>query len=281
MPQDLIRLYTWQNPEWDIIKEKRDPSYGPQRWRDTWDKLQLLYEKLEKKVGTLDFVHCYTKYCHWMQDDISRLWELSVPSAKIFQFLDSKIWETMIKDTKNNRQPEDASWNKLIVERSEGIKRLSAGNNGNITPLVLVPLCTSRHVDGSSKFSKGLAIPVKYEDLPTSEREAYYNLGVTYDSLGRHQEAVVAFKQAIRIKPDYAEAHYELGAAYGCLGRFEDVIESCKQAIRIKPDYAKAHCLLGVAYETIGDKGSALEEYKILKTLDTEQANKLFNFIYK
>jgi len=30
---------------------------------------------------------------------------------------------------------------------------------------------------------------------------------------------------------------------------------------------------------TIGDKGSALEEYKILKTLDAEQANKLFNLI--
>jgi hypothetical protein len=31
----------------------------------------------------------------------------------------------------------------------------------------------------------------------------------------------------------------------------------------------------------VGDKGSALEEYKILKTLDTEKANKLFNLIYK
>jgi hypothetical protein len=30
-----------------------------------------------------------------------------------------------------------------------------------------------------------------------------------------------------------------------------------------------------------GVKGSALEEYKILKTLDIERANKLFNFIYK
>jgi len=111
--------------------------------------------------------------------------------------------------------------------------------------------------------------------------EAHWGLGVTYLGLGRYEDAIESFKQAIRIKPDYAEAHYELGTAYGCLGRFEDVIESCKQAIRIKPDYAKAHCLLGVAYETIGDKGSALDEYKILKTLDAEQANKLFNFIYK
>jgi hypothetical protein len=31
----------------------------------------------------------------------------------------------------------------------------------------------------------------------------------------------------------------------------------------------------------VSGKGSAIEEYKILKTLDTEQANKLFNLIYQ
>jgi len=168
-------LYTWQNPDWDITKEKRDPSYGYQRWGDTWDKLQLLYDKLEKEIGTLDFVWCftgyYTKNNHWM-DDISRLWELSVPSSKIFQFLDSNIWEAMRQSVEVDKQPEDICWNQLLVERNEGIKRLSAGNNGNITPLVLVPLCTTIRVDDRSKFSTGLAIPVKYEDLPTSECEA-------------------------------------------------------------------------------------------------------------
>ena len=31
----------------------------------------------------------------------------------------------------------------------------------------------------------------------------------------------------------------------------------------------------------VSDKGSAIEEYKILKTLDAELANKLFNLIYQ
>ena len=58
-------------------------------------------------------------------------------------------------------------------------------------------------------------------------------------------------------------------------------IKVYKQTIRIKPDDAEAHNNLGVAYFVTGDKGSALEEYKILKTLDAELANKLFNLIYK
>jgi len=111
--------------------------------------------------------------------------------------------------------------------------------------------------------------------------EAHYNLGVAYAKLGRLQEALEAFKQAIRIKPDDAEAHYNLGVAYAKLGRWEEAREAYKQAIRIKPDYAEAHFGLGLVYLITGDKGSAFEQYKILKPLDTELANELFNLIYK
>ena len=38
---------------------------------------------------------------------------------------------------------------------------------------------------------------------------------------------------------------------------------------------------LSIAYLMLNDRGSALEQYKILKNLDTELANKLFNKIYK
>ena len=72
-----------------------------------------------------------------------------------------------------------------------------------------------------------------------------------------------------------------LGIAYGNLGRYQDAIEAYKQAIRIKPDYAEAHYNLGIAYLVTGDKDSALEEYKILKTLDAEKANELFKLISK
>jgi len=111
--------------------------------------------------------------------------------------------------------------------------------------------------------------------------EAHYNLGIAYGSLGRWQDEIEAYKQAIRIKPDDADAHNNLGVAYGKLDRYQDAVESFKQAIRIKPGYAGAHYNLGFTYFLAGDKGSALEEYKILKTLDTEMANKLFNLIYK
>jgi tetratricopeptide (TPR) repeat protein len=60
---------------------------------------------------------------------------------------------------------------------------------------------------------------------------------------------------------------------------YEEAIESFKQAIRIDPDDAKVHISLGLAYFGLKDRGSALEQYTILKTLDTEMANELFNKI--
>jgi len=131
-----------------------------------------------------------------------------------------------------------------------------------------------RYQDEVEAYKQAIRIKPDYAD-------AHYNLGIAYDSLGRFEDAIEACKQAIRIKPDLAEAHYMLGIAYGRLGHYQDAIEACKQAIRVKPDYAKAHYFLGLNYFITGDKGSAFEEYKILKTLDTEQANELFNLIYK
>jgi protein O-mannosyl-transferase len=131
----------------------------------------------------------------------------------------------------------------------------------------------------------------RYQDAIESSKQAiriqpdfvlaHHNLGVVYGNLGRYQDAIEEYQQAIRINPYLAEAHCNLGVAYYKLGRYQDAIEANKQAIRIKPDFVLAHYNLGVAYLVTGDKSSALEEYEVLKTLDIEQANNLFNLINK
>ena len=108
----------------------------------------------------------------------------------------------------------------------------------------------------------------------------YYNLGLTYYELGFYEEAIEAYKQAIRIDPDFAEAYNNLGLTCIKLGYYAKAIEASKQAIRIDPDFVEAHGGLGVAYLLIGDRNSALNEYKILKELDIDLANKLFDLIY-
>jgi len=74
---------------------------------------------------------------------------------------------------------------------------------------------------------------------------------------------------------------FNLSAAYAKLGSYQEAWESFKKAIRIKPAFAEAHYNLGLTYLQLGDKCCALEEYKILKQLDRNKADELFNQIYK
>lgn len=154
------------------------------------------------------------------------------------------------------------------------------------------------------------AIRIKPDDA-----YAHYGLGNAYFKLSRYQEAIDSSKQAIKIKPDLARAHYNLGAAYGILGSYHDAVEAFQQAIKIKSDYkeayyglglalyklnrwqaaikafkrtiiiepgdADAHYMLGITCLTIRDMGSAYKEYNILKTLDPEKGNELYNLINK
>ena len=110
---------------------------------------------------------------------------------------------------------------------------------------------------------------------------AYFNLGNNYSATKFYRESVEAYKQGIRIAPDHADSHLNLGASYYYMGQYENAMGAYKQAIRLKPDSVEAHLDLGMAYLKVGDKGSALEEFKILKELDQESANHLFNLIYE
>ena len=110
---------------------------------------------------------------------------------------------------------------------------------------------------------------------------SYYFIGLTHSVRGRYEAAVTAFQQALQIDSESLPALYQLGIAFGKLGNVENEIAAYKVAIRIDPDYAPPHFNMGIIYLKNSDKAAALEEYKILKGLNAEMANMLFDHIYR
>jgi len=109
-----------------------------------------------------------------------------------------------------------------------------------------------------------LGFSVAFNLLASVEQcaDSDFNLGVALERLGRAQEAIGHYEQALRIKPDYAEAHNNLGTALTQQGRLQEAISHCEQALRLKPDLAEAHNNLAVA---LGHTGRMTEAIKHLE----------------
>ena len=81
-------------------------------------------------------------------------------------------------------------------------------------------------------------------------------------ALQRHDAAIDNYKQAIKIKPDYADAYYNMGVVLKDKGEADAAIKSYEQAIKIKPDYADAYNNMGAALKDKGEVDAAIDSYK-------------------
>ncbi len=101
---------------------------------------------------------------------------------------------------------------------------------------------------------------------------AHNNLGLTLVSLGRTQEGIGQYEDALRIKPDHAETHYNLGIALAQAGRMEDAIGQYEQALRIKPEYAEAQSNLGATLGQVGRMPEAIEHLEQALRIEPDSA---------
>jgi Flp pilus assembly protein TadD len=126
------------------------------------------------------------------------------------------------------------------------------------------------------------AIAAYRESLRLKENASTcFLLGLEYDALGRYREAIEAYRQGLRLEPDEAEAWFFLGVAYGELGRNREAIGAYREALRLNPNDVKAWEGLALAYAQSGNRRAALEAVKELQRYDPQKADKLFNLIMK
>lgn len=75
----------------------------------------------------------------------------------------------------------------------------------------------------------------------------FLHRGVFAFSEGRVEEAIEAFDEAIRLKPDYAFAYYNRGVAKGRKEDYDGIVADFSDAIRFNPDFLAAYYNRGLA----------------------------------
>jgi len=144
---------------------------------------------------------------------------------------------------------------------------------------------------------------------PYNASDAHYALGLVYRDWGKPDDEIQAYKQAIRLRPDYLVAYDRLGSrylkskkyneavevfrqlstlkpgdaaapnnmgeAYFELNKLNEAMESFRQSIRLKPDFGRAYYNLGRTLMAMGNRDAALEQYTILTNIDPDWAERL------
>ncbi|MGO8673102.1 MAG: tetratricopeptide repeat protein [Capsulimonadaceae bacterium] len=89
-----------------------------------------------------------------------------------------------------------------------------------------------------------------------------YNQGMALDSAGNLAGAVVAYRQALAARPQYAEAMANLGLDLGKQGNLPAAATYLQQAVTLRPDLASAHANLGVVLFAQGKAAQAEQEFR-------------------
>jgi Flp pilus assembly protein TadD len=88
-----------------------------------------------------------------------------------------------------------------------------------------------------------------YGEIVASNPEsmkAHNNLGVLFDELGQHDNAITHFEEALRIEPESVEVLTNHGTSLTSVARYDDAEAVLRHALRLAPDDIGARLAIGV-----------------------------------
>lgn len=84
----------------------------------------------------------------------------------------------------------------------------------------------------------------------TTEAMLQYNQGIDYYKIGQYDQAIAAFRKAIRLDPNYIDAYYNLGSVLEYLEQYDAALAVFKQIIVRKPeDYDSVYKAAWLSYK--------------------------------
>ncbi|MBI5206167.1 MAG: tetratricopeptide repeat protein [Candidatus Firestonebacteria bacterium] len=93
-----------------------------------------------------------------------------------------------------------------------------------------------------------------------SEFEKYYEQGLAYHNIDKFDEAIAQFKKASEIKPDDARIYFSLGNVYNVKGMHKEAVDAYKQCLKLNPQFSKARYMLKLLSDEQVEKSDQIKD---------------------
>ena len=168
------------------------------------------------------------------------------------QFTSKRTLKVLAHEIPQTRADDFAAFRRVVVaDEAQGISLqntqpgTSAGSGSesaaDLNAAAIQALKNERYDLAADLFQKVVKLDPKY-------KSAWDNLGRSYLSLGKNDDAVQAFQKAIDINPYDEFAYNGLGLAYERKAQYDDAIKNFQKQIEINPLDQNAHANLGLLY---------------------------------
>jgi superkiller protein 3 len=105
---------------------------------------------------------------------------------------------------------------------------------------------------------------------------AKYYIAVDLYNNKKYTQAIIEFKELIRLKPDYVNNYSILGKCYLYTGQYELAIRATESALKMNPS-AQHYYALGLAYKKTGNRKKMDEIGKKLRAMNSDFYSKLYS----
>jgi len=112
-------------------------------------------------------------------------------------------------------------------------------------------------------------------------QDAYLVMAENYSQPGNFNRAENSLREGIRNCENKYALYNKLGLVMMKQEKYQEAIAVLKKAVSEKPNLVQAHYNLSESYAYLGDKQMAVQEYRILKKLNEQNANYLYHNVLK
>ncbi|MGH2566927.1 MAG: protein kinase family protein, partial [Bacteroidota bacterium] len=184
-------------------------------------------------------------------------------------------------DPPYNPNIDSTSYKAAIKEFTEAVTILEAARMKDTQDSEIIGLLMQAYIDAERIDAAISTFTVQVQNEPGNKQNRYV-LGVLYRSVGKFDQAIAEFQEALKIDPDFSDALYDVGATYYNWGvdmireaeekgeettayreKFEKSLPYMEKISELRSDDAQIWDTLGTIYARLGKTEKATRAFEM------------------